>query len=56
MSVISVGSALNIWCHPDGTFRWQGEDGYRYRPLADLTDVAEEVVRRHEELSRPPAM
>lgn len=51
LSVVSVGEFLNIWCHPDGTFRWQGEDEYVYRDLADLTDVAEDVVRRHAELS-----
>jgi hypothetical protein len=50
ISVVSVRSALTLWCHPEG-FRWQGRDGtYLHRGFHDLEDVMEEIVRLHEEL------
>jgi anti-sigma regulatory factor (Ser/Thr protein kinase) len=54
ISVVSVRSALTLWCHPEG-FRWQNRDGtYLHREICDLEDVAEEIVRLHEELKACP--
>lgn len=55
VAVVSVDAELNVWCRPNGTFRWQPEDGGEVvRPFEDLEDVTEEVIRRHEEPSHIP--
>lgn len=55
VAVVSIDANLNVWCRPDGTFRWQGDDGSDVvRMFEDLEDVAEEAVRHHEELLYPP--
>jgi hypothetical protein len=50
MSVLSVSRDLTVWCH-SGTASWRAVDGtYQRLALADLVDVAEQVVWAHEEL------
>jgi len=51
MSVLSISRDLTVWCH-SGTASWRAADGKSYPrlPLADLVDVAEQIVWAHEEL------
>jgi hypothetical protein len=50
MSVLSISRDLTVWCH-SGTASWRAADGtYPRLPLADLVDVAEQIVWAHEEL------
>ncbi len=50
MSVLSVSRDLTVWCH-SGTASWRASDGtYQRLPLADLVEVAEQIVWAHEEL------
>jgi hypothetical protein len=50
MSVLSVSRDLTVWCH-SGTASFRSADGsYQRLLLADLVDVAEQVVWAHEEL------
>jgi hypothetical protein len=50
MSVLSVSRDLTVWCHA-GTASFKAADGtYQRLPLANLVDVAEQVVWAHEEL------
>jgi len=50
VSVLSVSRDLTVWCH-SGTASWRAADGtYQRVALADLVDVAEQIVWAHEEL------
>jgi hypothetical protein len=50
MAVLSVSCDLTVWCH-SGTASWRTADGsYQRLALADLVDVAEQIVWAHEEL------
>jgi hypothetical protein len=50
MSVLSISRDLTVWCH-SGTASWKAADGsYQRLPMADLVDVAEQIVWAHEEL------
>jgi hypothetical protein len=49
MSVLSISRDLTVWCHC-GTASWRAADGsYQRVPMADLVDVAEQIVWAHEE-------
>lgn len=49
--VLSLRPELTVWT--DTSFRWRdGSGGYLRRPLGDVVDAAEQVIRRYEELSR----
>ena len=49
ISVLSVSRDLTVWCHC-GTASWRAADGsYQRVPMADLVDVAEQIVWAHEE-------
>jgi hypothetical protein len=55
ISVLSVSRDLTVWCRA-GTASFRGADGaYQRLPLADLVDVAEQIVWAHEELRSPTA-
>jgi hypothetical protein len=50
ISVLSVSRDVTVWCH-SGEASWRGADGtYQRQSLADLVDVAEQIVWAHEEL------
>jgi hypothetical protein len=50
MSVLSVSRDLTVWCH-SGQASWRAPDGtYHRESLADLVEVAEQIVWAHEEL------
>jgi len=50
MSVLSVSRDLTVWCR-SGTASWRAADrSYQTLPLADVVDVAEQIVWAHEEL------
>ena len=50
ISVLSVSRDLTVWCH-SGTASFRAADGkYQRLALADLVDVAEQIVWAHEEL------
>jgi hypothetical protein len=50
LSVLSVSRDLTVWCHA-GTASFRAADGqYQRLSLADLVDVAEQIVWAHEEL------
>jgi hypothetical protein len=49
MSVLSISRDLTVWCH-SGTASWKASDGtYQRESMADLVDVAEQIVWAHEE-------
>jgi hypothetical protein len=48
-SVLSVCHGLTVRCH-DAHFTWEDASGEVRRHTYELIDVAEEVLRRHEEL------
>jgi anti-sigma regulatory factor (Ser/Thr protein kinase) len=51
MSVLSVSRDLTVWCQP-GAVSWRTPDGsYQRLPVADLVEIAEQIVWTHEELS-----
>jgi hypothetical protein len=53
IAVLSVRCDLTVWCR-GGTVSWRGVDGSQQRrPYSDLVEVAEQVVRAHEELDHP---
>ncbi len=49
---VVVLRGLSVWSEPPGLFRWRvrpgTRDAYAVRPYADLHDVADEVISRHE--------
>lgn len=50
IAVLSIRRELTVWCR-NGIVSWTaGDDGYRRRSFADLTEVSEQLVRAHEEL------
>jgi len=50
ISVLSVSRDVTVWCH-SGQASWRAADGtYQRKSLADLVDVAEQIVWAHEEL------
>jgi hypothetical protein len=51
-SVLSVCHGLTVRCH-DTHISWEGASGEVRRHTYELVDVAEEVLRRHEELRHP---
>ncbi|HEY9525150.1 MAG TPA: ATP-binding protein [Thermopolyspora sp.] len=56
-SVLSVRHGLTVWCRGEH-FTWTIDGDRTSRPFDDLTDVAEQLVRLHEEMAdhrRPPA-
>jgi hypothetical protein len=56
MSVLSVSRDLTVWSHA-GTISWRAVDGtYQRLPLADLIEVAEQIVWAHEELRAAAAV
>ncbi|MGH3388950.1 MAG: ATP-binding protein [Actinomadura sp.] len=56
MAVVFVRPGLTVYCHPEA-FRWKDRTGADIRrPHADVLDVTEAVLARHEELDvLPPA-
>jgi hypothetical protein len=50
MSVLSVTRDLTVWVQRDWVSWKRASGSYERRPLADLVEVAEEIVRSHEEL------
>ena len=53
IAVLSVRSNLTVWCR-NGTIAWTSMAGrYERRPFTDLVEVAEQLVRVHEELDLP---
>lgn len=55
MAVVFVRPGLTVYCHPEA-FRWKDRTGADIRrPLADVLDVAEAVLARHEELDILPS-
>jgi hypothetical protein len=56
IAVLSVRRDLTVWCR-NGTISWTAAaGGYERRTFVDLTEVAEQVVRAHEELDHPADM
>jgi hypothetical protein len=53
IAVLSVRRDLTVWCR-GGLVSWRGTDrSQQRRPYTDLVEVAEQVVRAHEELDHP---
>jgi hypothetical protein len=48
VSVVQAGG-LNVWVHPTAFSWWDGGGRYVHHPLVDLQEVAEQVLRLHEE-------
>jgi hypothetical protein len=56
IAVLSVRSDLTVWCR-GGAMSWTGPDGStQRRSFVDLIEVAEQVVRAHEELDHPDGL
>ncbi len=54
IAVLSVCRDLTVWCR-NGAIAWTSGEGYVRRGFADLVEVAEQIVRAHEELEFPVA-
>jgi len=55
ISVLSVRRGLTVWCLPN-TVMWRASSGiYEQRPLTDLEDTAERIVRLCEEMDSDQA-
>lgn len=53
IAVLSIRRDLTVWCR-SGMVSWRGTDkSQQRRPYTDLVEVAEQVVRAHEELDHP---
>jgi hypothetical protein len=52
IAVVSVRCGLTAWCR-GGMVSWSSGGRHEQRPFADLAEVAEQIIRAHEELDHP---